>query len=367
MESESIEEKNSVIEQIIQKNLSKIQYLGDDLAFFPGGHNGPYYDIESPVRNTAHWLVTYSINYMQSKDPELRNIIQYLCNYLCQTNFIKYKTFIHRQKKDWANGVIGQAWVIEALNIANKILHSDDITDFLKKIGDSFTFNKGVSAWSRVNPRDGKEAVDYTLNHQLWYAAALMESFPESKYQVDEFLNVLNYGAFRVRNDGLICHLMYSKSVKGKLLKFRYRILEKRNYSAVLEKELGYHLFNLYPLARLYKHLPDHDFFNNASFLKSLNFIFSESFSQRLLNNKYSYPYNSPAFEFPLVFDTFKHLLPGTVAVKGKEIEKQMMGLMLEKTFINKSSILSKNCPDPLTLTARVYEYYLGKFYSELF
>ena len=25
----------------------------------PPGHNGPYYDPETPVRNTAHWSITF--------------------------------------------------------------------------------------------------------------------------------------------------------------------------------------------------------------------------------------------------------------------------------------------------------------------
>ncbi len=38
----------------------------------PPGHNGPYADRETPVRNTAHWLVSFCAGWRRSGDPALR-------------------------------------------------------------------------------------------------------------------------------------------------------------------------------------------------------------------------------------------------------------------------------------------------------
>src|SRR5690606_5187102 len=212
-----------------------------------------------------------------------------------------------------------------------------------------------LSVWDRIDAANGSRAIDYTLNHQLWFAAAKAETDQNSYSEVDSFLSLLQAGAFRVRANGLICHLLYSSSFKGKLLEYRYLLLEKRNMNAVLTKEIGYHLFNLYPLARLYRLRPEHPFFATDKFKKALNYIVSKEFNDTLENNKFAYPYKSPAFEMPLVLATFKHLLSESINID--EISNRLLQKQTALTFDSASRVFSKNTDDSITLTARIYEY----------
>ncbi len=47
-----------LLSNIIQQSSKAALQIQSDDGSFPPGHNGPYHDQETPVRNTAHWLFT---------------------------------------------------------------------------------------------------------------------------------------------------------------------------------------------------------------------------------------------------------------------------------------------------------------------
>lgn len=352
--------------EIINHHLDYVVPVADKGGLMAGGVNGPYYDVETPVRNTAHWLITFALLYKRTGDEQYKEAATKLLNFLLNPGkHCKEQVYIHRQKKgkDWSNGIIGQAWIVEALHIAGKILNSTEASKRAVEAINVFKFQSSLSVWDRIDAANGSRAIDYTLNHQLWFAAAKAEADQNSYAEVDSFLSLLQAGAFRVRANGLICHLLYSSSFKGKLLEYRYLLLEKRNMNAVLKKEIGYHLFNLYPLARLYRLRPEHPFFATDKFKRALNYMVSKEFNEALENNKYAYPYNSPAFEMPLVLATFKHLLNESINID--EISNRLLQKQTALTFDSESRVFSKNTDDSITLTARIYEYVLGLEYMK--
>ena len=111
---------------IMQTSRAALQLQRAD-GSFPEGCNGPYHDSETPVRNTAHWLITMlkAFEISQAKPDFIDSAwraVQYLLSpsarpmnatFFCRTN----------PEKDFCNGVIGQAWVIEALAIAGRKLN----------------------------------------------------------------------------------------------------------------------------------------------------------------------------------------------------------------------------------------------------
>ena len=96
----------------VAENAINTNLLLDDTRVL--GHNGPYYDPQTRVRNVSHWsiilggiyIVTQKNEYLKVAVDLLDEIISYSGNY----------TYTHRQKlgKDIQNGVIGTAWNIEA-------------------------------------------------------------------------------------------------------------------------------------------------------------------------------------------------------------------------------------------------------------
>lgn len=351
LEENSIEEFKSTLTVLADKFLNTEIPLNAQKSIMPSGHNGPYYDLETPVRNTAHWLCTYSVLHRDTNEIRYHDIANRLANFLLDPGpHIKDGVYIQRQKggKDWCNGVIGQAWVIEALNIASHCLNRPELKVAAIRAAEAFTFNQTVGAWEKIDPNNGKKAIDYTLNHQTWFAAALIElNDPVLNKDVSHYLNDLNDGAMRVRNDGVIAHLLYKNSLKGVILQLRYKLSEKRNWNKVREKEVGYHLFNLHPFARIYKCMPDHAFFSSEFLKRSVDVAFSNSFIDELSNSSYAYPYNAPAFEYPLVSVVFNKTCPDGIFYT-----------QVEKTLFKEMSSFG-NCPDSNTLNARMYEFFI--------
>lgn len=59
---------------VIYKNTEKKINEFNKHGFIEGGHNGPYYDPETPVRNTAH--ASYLFLYYYPKTGEQNTIMQ---------------------------------------------------------------------------------------------------------------------------------------------------------------------------------------------------------------------------------------------------------------------------------------------------
>jgi hypothetical protein len=85
----------------------------------PAGHNGPYFDKETPVRNTCHWLVTFLTAYEKTKKEEFLKASEKCIDYLLkEKQKYKYNYLCRKsEKKDECNGLIGPAWIMEALII----------------------------------------------------------------------------------------------------------------------------------------------------------------------------------------------------------------------------------------------------------
>lgn len=351
----------SIIDNVLANTIKEISrcsiYLNDGKSYVPGGQNGPYFDIETPARNTSHAAVLATAMFKQTQEEKyLAQAYGYL-NYLKdQRQLTKDGVYIHRQKagKDWCNGVIGQAWVMEAFVNAGIVFSDSNLIEYAIQLAKPFRFSFSAKAWAALDPKTGRHKVDYTLNHQLWYAAALAE-LPGKSYdrEITAFLDGLSNGAFQVRQDGLIVHQLVALTAKSTALSARYWVYLKRNRKAVIGKEKGYHLFNLVPLARIYRVYPEHPFFNSQSFSRALAYAFAPGFYKSLEDNKYAYPYNSPAFEYPLIVQVFKD----RIDLPEENFLDILLEIQLSKTYDKGvAGLFQKGTPDPITLSCRVYE-----------
>ena len=98
-----------------------LQSQSSDGSMIPG-RNGPYNDIETPVRNTSHWAITFVKAFQLTSEEKFKKAALACTEYLSGQKARPYgKTFWHRKSdsKDECNGLIGQAWSIEAIAIAS--------------------------------------------------------------------------------------------------------------------------------------------------------------------------------------------------------------------------------------------------------
>ena len=87
-------ELNNYIYDIAKKSLRDVNSKG----YFDPGHNGPYQDEETPVRNTAHRLYLFSKLGHLYQDNFFLNVANKACDYLCsELARPKNKIFILRK------------------------------------------------------------------------------------------------------------------------------------------------------------------------------------------------------------------------------------------------------------------------------
>lgn len=328
------------------------------------GCNGPYGDIDTPLRNTAHWCVTYSFLWEKFHEKKYKEILKVFSDYLQKAqNYGISNAAICRSisSGDDTNGIIGQAWVIEGLIAAYEILNEDVLLEKAISIFLSQKYDHDTKHWV-ICCSDGHIVKgDFTYNHNLWFAACgtmilKHKEHKEIKENILDFLDntpkivgIQPSGKIHHRmriNQGIVAEAKYLLRVL--LTDWNIGPLKEWNYL-----ESGYQIFDLYGFALLKEYWGEHNIFKNDWLRKAIKLGTNEQFIWSLANtysiNKYAFPYNAPTFEYPYVAE---------VLGKGcnKNFFDELFKYQLELTYESDKKLFSKHNPDPNTLTARIYE-----------
>jgi hypothetical protein len=349
----NIKFKKNTIYKYLEKSAEKALLFQKNDGSMPSGHNGPYFHPETPVRNTVHWLIILIKVYKITKNKVFLDASRKCINYL-----VRQKTeYNYHQRtykgKDKCNGLIGPAWVMEALIIASKELNRMDLSDLASEIFFLHKLDKKNGLWHR-REIDGKIlSIDWTFNHQLWFAA-IASTFNKKKYpkihnQVKKFIKRLDKN-FNVYNNGLIKHsiLLINFSLSGLknfLLKIKNNTISKKK---IIHKTIGYHQFNLYAFGILKENYPNISFWKSEKFKKALKFIESKEYEKDLENNKFGFDYNVAGIEIAYVLKVFKK--------NSEKLQKYWLEKQFQRNYDFEKNLLCRNAKDPETLSARIYE-----------
>lgn len=370
------------IEDIIKNMALQVDKNGVDAI--KAGNNGPYFDVETNLRNIAHWCVIFSDYYLHSRNPAYKNYVIVLANEIISSKYY-YQAGVYKCRecvgKDEMNGVIGAAWIIEGLVAASKATGNMEYYERAKHVFLAIKFNYKMGLWNRISLNGETLSIDATFNHQLWFAAAgaLINNFKKDQSiqdMVNRFIKKLPDN-ITIRKNGRIGHFTYNDK-NGILNKpvllyknIKSFVGEVKNSQSLAYKEAGYQTFNLLGMALLQDNVSyPISFFKSRKFKKCIQYVFSEEFFDALCNadrtkdsthvpsqlnvsfNVFSFAYNSPAFELPRVIKCFCN---GERSYE--EIIKRFMEKQKELTYDNSKHLFSKNTDDPYTLTARIYEF----------
>lgn len=363
---------------ISEKAKEIIEFLNNG-GVLDGGHNGPYYDKETPIRVSAHWIIILSYLYKKTNENKYYDAIKTLAIYLKNEHNNGYNNaYLCRNKegKDKINGTIGQAWAIEGLIEAAKVLKDESYYDIAKKVFCQQKFDEKVGIWNRVEVDGRVLGFDVTYNHQLWFAAAGAQIVKyKFDFEIDRQINIFldkSKKLLVIRKDGLIFHFAnistpFKEFLRNKKRQVTEMIRDFKSKPSHRYKELGYHCFNIYGFALIYEIYNKHEFFKSTKFKRALDLALCDNFIEKLEKNEaylditgvakkyksdcniYSFGYNSPAFELPYIKKIFK----GSVedGFIDKMWEKQM-----QYTYDLMVKALKKNTEDSVILTARLYE-----------
>ena len=326
---------------------------------FPAGHNGPYLDPETPVRNTAHWLYILAHFSKESQDEESQTAAHRACDYLlsraarpmqasfyCRTN----------PEKDFCNGLMGQAWAMEGLIAAAKQLGREDALEAAREVFFMHPWLEKIAIWRRVAVDGSYLPPDVTFNHQLWFAAIAsnlgdLEASRRSKKFLDDVgQHVQLYGNGVVHHQSRLGPLSTygSHGMIGAIKGVLSEAMRLRAGSALYSKSVGYHSFNLYAFAMLKKQFHGHPFWYTAKFAKMLRVAVSDQFVGTLDRSAYGWPYNPSGIEFAFVGEAFS---------LGHDYCQDWINKQFERTYSSGTgALLTRDVPDPNTSAARIYE-----------
>jgi len=322
----------------------------------PPGHNGPYHDPETPVRNTGHWLITFLKAYDTSGAGLFLEAARKAVAYLRSGEARPMgATFWHRKnpQKDACNGLIGQAWTIEALAAAAQALEMPELISLAQEVFLLHPFDENVGLWQRVGVDGTYLSFDLTFNHQLWFAAAggllTQHAASEVNTRVRRFMDRLE-NHLHVYPSGLICHPL---TLRFSWQQWLRNLFNRLRQSAQARKHLaykavGYHAFNLYGLALLKQCYPNHSFWHSAKFEATWRYAQSEAYRRGLEGNKYGYPYNPPGFEMAFALQVF--------AENTRQEQSWWLSEQLRRCYDFESHLMSFGTKDPMTHAARLYE-----------
>ncbi|MCD7771569.1 MAG: hypothetical protein LUH23_05735 [Oscillospiraceae bacterium] len=343
-----------------------------------GGHNGPYYDPETEIRVSSHWIFIFEYEFRQTGNLDYIKAIEILANNLVALQ-LENGTFLCRNKngKDKINGTIGISWAIEGLIEATKILKDEQYYNAAVKAFNSQKFDYNAGLWIRQEVDGSILGVDNTFNHQLWFAAsgAQICSYKNNTQIEKEVLSFLDHcsTSFRLYKGGLIHHFaIVNGSIKARgkseIIYWKQVLLRACRKPSCKYKEEGYHNFSIYAFALIHMRYPEHLFFNTLKFRQALSYSLDMEHSFALQNNDpeydatglasefksecniYGFSYNSPAFEIPFIVKEFGN------ASFTNEINK-LLDLQIDLTFDANLNSFCRNTEDPTTLDARLYEY----------
>jgi len=355
-------------------------------SFFVGGNNGPRNQKETPVRKVSHWLVVFCKLYKKTSNKKYSKFAVILKDYLMSKKSRPYGyTFYHRDfsNGDSCNGVIGQAWTLEALIWYYDTFKDVDVRILINKIIEFHSFDKKLGIWNRMDINGSKKrGFDTTLNHQIMFAGvlALGASFNaiNNSNQVQIFLDRLKNnielhtnGRFKMRinkynmlkNLRIINFIRLTKTYSffRRLLLFDKKYLIKARELEKNEKEIeiGYHAFHQYGLSYLYKFNPSHEIWDNKKIKKALLYSLSKDYIDDVFKNKYGYGYNPPGIEISFIIETFNNFLVKNSLEKKSFIElnvKKLLKKQMLLTFDFSKSLMNINEYDKITYSSRIYE-----------
>lgn len=329
------------------------------------GCNGPRQTPELPTRNTAHWLNAFAWGSMQTHCPDYLERVAQLADYLISpaARPYGYAFWNLADERIAGNGLIGQAWVMEALLTASHTLGEPRYAQTAAEVFEQHAFEESLSLWRVLHPNGTIQHVHATLNQQVWFAAIGVQLAPwgapnaparvrQFLDQVERHLQLLLGGALGMR----IPHLdSPSLTLRLRLAwnRLRYRLLSNCPPAfSYRETSVGYHAFAMYGLALLKPYFPDHPFWRSPKFQKALQWTYSEAHRRALRRNPFAMGYNPSGFEVPYVLSVFR-------PVPEEEISAQSQWWLSEQIrrhYDPATGKFSRNTPDEPTLTARIYE-----------
>jgi len=333
------------------------------------GQNGPWRVQSTPVRTTAHWLNLFAWGYRQTGISAYLEQVRQFADYLTSLDARPFGYAFHHfvAHPSPGNGLIGQAWVMEALITASAILSEARYLDIATELFWQHRFDEARGLWHVLHPDGTVGDVHRTLNQQVWFAAMGAQLGSDEASQrvrqfldkVERYLRLLKGGLLSMHLDDTAFGVSTAlPQVWGRRLRDWLRTMKRRWLGqstpsfSLLEMSVGYHAFTLYGFALLKEAIPDHPFWRSARLQRAIQWSCSEAYKRALSRNPFAMGYNPAGIEVPYALFVFE---PSEASQLTEEV-RWWLREQVRRHFNPETGRFDRNTPDVATLTSRIYE-----------
>ncbi len=344
-------------------------------GYVVAGSNGPHLTPETALRNSSHWIISLARAFQLTGDENYKTSAIALGATLLDETYRPYGfSFYAREGKgdDRCNGLIGQAWVIEALTKLHALTGNSVYRTLGIQLAKQHKFDAHFSVWHSLDIDGTILNIDNVFNHQLWFCATIalmnrgqdkvlndrVQSFMDNldnNLSVNESGLVLHHIARiikspKVRFQGLLKHLRQG-TIKERLLKIQIKT-DGGYKTCVRARDNGYHAFNTYAFAMLKTARPDHVFWSSDKYRKLMTYLQDIELAESLEESIYGFPYNPPGFEIPYALENMSNA--GNVDIL--EVSRVWLQKQISYSYNPDTKMMDRNCVDAATQSARLYE-----------
>jgi len=319
------------------------------------GHNGPWQERETPLRNTGNWLQLFLWSYELTGSPTLKRAAERAARFLLDpAHRPRGGAFLHRPDlhPQEGNGLIGQAWTLAALFAGFRILGWEELKAAGQAVLRCHTFDARLGLWSNLGLGGESLGINLTLNQQIWFASAgLQDPQPdeETVRRVGRFLECLP-SHVRLSRSGRIEHRIHALSLWRRLpAGWRSSLRSRRAMGSVdFERSVGYHAFVLHGLGQLVAQARDGPGWDQRFVKRALAYGESALHREELRSNRFAYGYNPTGIEMAFADFCF---LPAS-----DRRGEAWLADQFRRCYDVQTGLMARNSPDPLTLAARICE-----------
>lgn len=333
---------------------------------FPAGWNGPYRDPETPVRNTAHWLVLLLRCWEWTGEARWHEAAASALGYLLSPAARPMAaSFWCRRKpqKDFCNGLVGQAWALEGLLEAHRLLEDERALARAREVFHAHPFCPRRAAWHCLHVDGHHGRIDPTFNHQLWFAVQAGELADRgdsvAAAALQTFLRRLPHRLL-LYPGGLIRHENPWWSQRGTLDWAMAGLRLSKTLPAearIHAKSVGYHAFNTVALAQLLRWDQTGALRCDRRLRRVFRHLVSPAYRRRIMAAPYGFEYNPPGFELPVsLILAARYGLADQVVAPATALIIPWIELQVCHGRDPGTGLFSRGSSDPSTAAARLYE-----------
>jgi len=339
----------------------------------PAGHNGPWHDLDTPVRTTAHWAILFQKAHELTGEPSICQAATAACDYLLRSEARPYGMTFHCRNagsaKDRCNGLIGQAWAVESLLSVGRARCHQPYLDAAIAVLRLHPYCPARHGWSAVEIDGGALPLCRTVNQQVWFAAMCLEA---GDYAADLRERALDFfrhlpAAVRFLRTGLVQHSFDPGTTRGQRLRGwvygRMRKVASPSQAAAerrmqVELSAGYQSFLLYGIAMAAARVGPNPLWGPRADRRLLwpciGYLMRAAPQGAGDGNRFAWGYNPLGIEMAYVLRVLG--APSAKAEPRAASPQYWLHRQIEAHFDWQSGLLNRGTGDPAILAARLYE-----------